>query len=411
MNNTQKIQLLLIILLNYFTFAIVTNITGVLFPFWKTDFKITSDAVIGMMPCFFFFAYGLTSLPQGLLLEKIGNKKTLLWGSALILLGSGVFALNPSFEIGLASLFIMGVGVTAMQIVGNLLVKQLDADPTKYSRNLTVVQVASGLGGSGGGFLIKYLVDGLNWSWISAYYVFGGLALALCLLALFSHIPEQEIAEEKRKKVDLKDYLSVAANPLMIVFALGIFIYVGIEVGVSNFISRFLGDKFSIAITNAGLVVSAYWFAQAIGRLVGGVVLDKLAAPKALTLYAIACLSSLMVGIYAPTSQIAIAGFVGAGFFTSIMFPCIFSLAVNSFDKTQEGAVAGVLCTAILGGAVITPVIGFISDKTGSLTLSLTIAGSVCLAYIAFVGIKALTSDKIENISADEALEETTPIA
>lgn len=394
MTKTQKFQLLLVILLNYFTFAIVTNITGVLLPFWKQDFNISSDAVISFLVSFFFVAYALTSLPQGILLDKIGNKKTLLWGASLILVGAAIFSVMPIYSFGLASLFIMGVGVTAMQIVGNLLVKELDEDPNNYSRNLTMAQVAAGLGGAGGGVLIKYLVEGLSWEWISAYYVFGGLALCLCILALATNIPEQAPEENKEKSnPSVQEYVRFASNPLMLIFALGIFTYVGIEVGIASFISRFLGEKFQIEQVNAGLVISLFWTLQAVGRFAGGIVLSYLSAPKALIIYALGCLSSLIFAVIAPTQVLSMAAFVGVGFFTSIMFPCIFSLAVNSFDKKHEGTVAGVLCTAIVGGAVTAPVIGVISDVTGSLGTALIVASSVSFAYIAFVGIKTLGSD------------------
>ncbi|HBH18620.1 MAG TPA: MFS transporter, partial [Cyanobacteria bacterium UBA9579] len=81
---------------------------------------------------------------------------------------------------------------------------------------------------------------------------------------------------------------------------------------------------------------------------------------------------------------------MAVGFFTSIMFPSIFSLAVNSFDKRQEGTVAGILCTAIVGGAVTAPAIGFLAALTNSLTLGLTIAGVVSFLYIALVGVATL---------------------
>ncbi|MDJ0624813.1 MAG: MFS transporter [Candidatus Caenarcaniphilales bacterium] len=394
MTKAQKFQLLLVILLNYFTFAIVTNITGVLLPFWKQDFNISSDAVVTFLVSFFFIAYALTSLPQGVLLEKIGNKKTLLWGASLILVGAAIFSLMPIYSFGLASLFIMGVGVTAMQIVGNLLVKELDEDPNNYSRNLTMAQVAAGLGGAGGGVLIKYLVEGLNWEWVSAYYVFGGLALSLCILAIVTKIPELKTEDiEKKEAPNAQEYLKFATNPLMLIFALGIFTYVGIEVGVASFISRFLGEKYEITQVNAGLVVSLFWTLQAVGRFAGGLILNYIPAPKALIIYSVGCLSSIVAAVVAPSANASMIAFISAGFFTSIMFPCIFSLAVNSFDKKHEGTVAGVLCTAIVGGAVTAPVIGLISDISGSLGTGLIIAASVSFAYIAFVGVQAINNE------------------
>lgn len=390
MNKTQRLQLLIVLLLNYFTFALVTNIPGALFPFWKEDFNL-SDSVIRFLGFAFFLAYGLTSLPQGILIDKIGSKKTFIWGASLLVLGSLVFALIPNFTTGLISLFAIGVGVTALQIVGNLLVKKIDEDPSKYSRNLTVAQVFCGIGGFSGGFIISYLKQ-IGLSWNAAYFVAAGLGIVLALFALFTFIPENAEAssEQATEKPTMEQYLKLAQNPLMLLFAGGIFIYVGIEVGIANWISTYLVDKYTMPAVDAAKIVSLYWALQSVGRFSGGVVLNFLNTSKALILYALGCLISLVVAVYAPTATIASIAFIAVGFFTSIMFPSIFSLAVNSFDKKQEPTVAGVLCTAIIGGAITQLLIGWLSTSVGSLGTSLLITGAVSFVYIAYIGINSL---------------------
>jgi FHS family L-fucose permease-like MFS transporter len=389
MNNKSRLQLLSLLLLNYFTFALITNIPGVLLPFWKDDFHLSST-VISLLGAVFFLAYGLTSLPQGFLLDNIGNKKFFLWGIGLVIAGCSAFAFKPVYIVGLVSLFVIGVGVTALQLVGNLLVKKIDEDPSKYSRNLTLAQVFCGIGGAGGGFLIGYLINTLGLQWRSIYYIFTGLALLVGILALITSIPESK-EEADYTKPSNEDYFKLAQNPLMLLYALGIFIYVGIEVGVATWISTFLVDKFAIVKVEAAKVVSIYWILQSVGRFTGGFVLNYLAAPKALVVYALGCLASLLIAVLVPAAPVASIAFIAVGFFTSIMFPTIFSLAVNSFGKSQEGTVAGILCTAIVGGAVTTPVIGLISDAT-TLTNGLVVAGTVSFLYIAFLGIKSLNS-------------------
>jgi MFS transporter, FHS family, L-fucose permease len=390
MKQSQRLQMLIVLLLNYFTFALVTNIPGSLFPFWKEDFNL-SDTVIRFLGFAFFLAYGLTSLPQGILVDKIGSKKTFVWGASLLVAGSLVFALMPSFATGLISLFAIGVGVTALQIVGNLLVKKIDSDPNKYSRNLTMAQVFCGLGGFSGGFIIAYLKSaGFNWS--TAYFVAAGLGTVLALFALFTFIPEDNSSEENAVKPTMAQYLSLAKHPVMLMFAAGIFIYVGVEVGVANWISTFLVDVHKMPATDAAKIVSLFWALQSVGRFSGGVVLNYLSAAKALILYAFGCLLSLIVAIYAPSVAISSTAFIAVGFFTSIMFPSIFSLAVNSFDKKLESTVAGVLCTAIIGGAVTQLVIGWLSSVFASLSTSLVVTGAISFLYIAFIGIRALNA-------------------
>ena len=381
-----NLQLLALLCLNYFTYSLITNIPGVLLPYWKDSFHLSS-MVLTFLGSVFFMAYGLTSFPQGVLLDKFGNKKMFLFGIGLVFLGSILFAIVPEYVVGLFSLFIIGIGVTALQMVSNLLVKEIDEDETKYSRNLTLTQIFCGVGGLGGGFLIGFLIKDLGFHWQSIYYVFSILAMIVAVWVFLTNIPEAH--DKHDSKPTTNDYINLVKNPLMIMFALGIFVYVGIEVGVATWISTFLVDKFDMMKNTAAMVVGLYWGFLALGRFAGGILLNYLNTSKALLLYAIGAFISLTFAVVVPDKMISAGCFILVGFFASIMFPSIFSLCVNSFDKKEEGAVAGILCTTIVGGAVTAPVIGFL-DKLTSLPVALIIVGVLSFGYIGFIGLKTL---------------------
>lgn len=381
-----NIPLLALLCLNYFTFSLITNIPGVLLPYWKDSFHLSS-MVLTFLGSVFFMAYGLTSFPQGILLDKFGNKKMFLFGIGLVFLGSILFAIIPEYIVGLFSLFIIGIGVTTLQMVSNLLVKGIDEDETKYSRNLTLTQIFVGVGGLGGGFLIGFLIRNLGFHWQSIYYVFSVLAMIVAVWVFLTNIPE--VHEKHDKKPSAKDYLNLVKNPLMIMFAMGIFVYVGIEVGVATWISTFLVDKFEMLKSSAAMVVGLYWGFLAVGRFTGGILLNYLNTSKALLLYAIGAFVALVLAVVVPDKMVSAACFILVGFFLSIMFPSIFSLCVNSFEKKEEGAVAGILCTTIVGGAVTAPIIGFL-DKLTSLPVALIIVGLISFGYIGLIGVKTL---------------------
>ncbi|MDX1917987.1 MAG: MFS transporter [Candidatus Caenarcaniphilales bacterium] len=394
MPTQSRLPLLILLLINFFSFALITNIIGVLLPFWKDEFGLSST-VVSLLGSAFFLAYGITSLPQGVLIDKIGGKKTFFWALFLVLVGSLAFALFPNFPVGLFSLFVIGTGVTALQLIGNLLVKKIDDDASKYSRNLTLAQVLCGIGGSAGGVLIG-LVSG---NWTMLYYLFVLISVLLTIFLIFTPIPEsnQDAQQAKTQSPSLGDYLRLAQNPLMILFALGIFVYVGIEVGIANWLSTFLVEMHTMNKVDAAKFVSLYWLLQSIGRFTGGIVLNFIDTSRALILYAAACLISLLLAVFVPIPQAAGWCFASVGFFTSIMFPSIFSLAVNSFDKSQEGTVAGILCTTIVGGAVTTPLIGVISDTSGSLATGLVVSGAVSFIFIGIIGLRTLASKDLIN--------------
>lgn len=381
-----NIQLLALLCLNYFTYSLITNIPGVLLPYWKDSFHLSS-MVLTFLGSVFFMAYGLTSFPQGILLDKYGNKKMFLFGIGLVFLGSILFAIYPEYVVGLFSLFVIGIGVTALQMVSNLLVKEIDEDETKYSRNLTLTQIFCGVGGLGGGFLIGFLIKDLGFHWQSIYYVFSILAMIVAVWVFLTNIPEAHASHDE--KPSMKDYVNLIKNPLMVMFAMGIFVYVGIEVGVATWISTFLVDKFDMMKNTAAMVVGLYWGFLALGRFTGGILLNYLNTSKALVLYAVGAFLSLTCAVIIPDKMISAICFIMVGFFASIMFPSIFSLCVNSFDKKEEGAVAGILCTTIVGGAVTAPVIGFLGALT-SLPVALIIVGILSFGYIGLIGVKTL---------------------
>ena len=211
--------------------------------------------------------------------------------------------------------------------------------------------------------------------------------MIVAVWVFLTNIPE--VHEKHDKKPSAKDYLNLVKNPLMIMFAMGIFVYVGIEVGVATWISTFLVDKFEMLKSSAAMVVGLYWGFLAVGRFTGGILLNYLNTSKALLLYAIGAFVALVLAVVVPDKMVSAACFILVGFFLSIMFPSIFSLCVNSFDKKEEGAVAGILCTTIVGGAVTAPIIGFL-DKLTSLPVALIIVGLISFGYIGLIGVKTL---------------------
>lgn len=378
-----NVQLLLLVCINYFSFSLMTNIIGALIPYWKDSFQLSATAIT-LLGSMFYLAYGLTSLPQGVLIDKIGNKKTFLFGVLLILLGSAVFVLNPNYKAGLIALFLVGVGVTTLQLVGNLLVKKIDENTDKYSRNLALTQVFCGIGGFASGILTRFLLKTLGFGWQSIYYVFIVMAIILAMFITAINIPESK--QEKTTQPDLREYLTLIKNPSVLFFAGGIFIYKGILIGIASWLAIFLINAHHFDKADTVMIVGLYWGFQSLGRLLGGIMLNFIDSSRSLILCSLSCLASLLIAVTASSPYISVFSFVMVGFFTSIIFPCIFSLAV-SFDKKYEGTIAGILCTAFIGCAVVPPAIGLISDATKSLALSLSIMGSIAFLYVTVIGV------------------------
>lgn len=399
--NKLNMQLLILACTNYFFFSLI-NVVGALIPYWKDSFHLNATSII-LLGSAFYLAYGLTSLPQGILIDKVGNKQAFLLGIFLVLFGSATFALIPWYEVGFVSLFIVGVGVTMLQLVGNLLVKKINVDPYKYSRNLALTQISCGIGGFGSGLLIKYLIKNLGFGWQSIYYVFVGMGIILAIFVLAIKIPEAKQCCDFNKP-DMQKCLKLIKNPLIILFTTGIFIYKGILIGVASWVATFLINVHHFDKANAAIIVGLYWGFQSLGRFLGGIMLNFIDSSKSLIIYSICCLASLLIAVLTLSPQVSAFSFILVGFFTSIIFPCIFSMAINSFDRKSEGTIAGILCTAFIGGAIIPPFIGLMGDATKSLSLGLIVTGTIAFIYIAFIGIYTFTSKTTLN-KVNESLE------
>ncbi len=387
----------------YFSFGAITNVAGAIIPKIRETYEV-SASLSSFLAAVFFVAYGITSIPWGMYMEANGKKGTLVLSSAITTAGVALFAAVPGFGMNMLAMFLCGIGITGVQVAINPLVSEI-SDPAKYSRNLTLFMVLNGLGGYAAPQIVTLIKSqGLHWSVV--YWVFTAIALVMLTAISIPKFPVEKrgiiekisdkITEIKHAGKNLTLEL-LTSKPLIYLYALGIFLYVGVEVGVANTISFYLEDKFHItmlmgdsaeAVKNT--VISNYWGGLLLGRLLGSVVLDRIPGKVAIQSYIVLAAVSLYLAMTGGIGQAQWA-FPLVGFFISIMFPTIYSLATNSFHKEYAGSVSAVLCTAIIGGAVVGPAIARVAELTqGASAVPNWDAGLIvafaCYAYIFLVG-------------------------
>ena len=209
------------------------------------------------------------------------------------------------------------------------------------------------------------------------------LAIAAGLLILgvtvaFLHLPHIAQTQEFRpaKAGDPILSRSIWSYRHTVLAAVGIFLYVGVEVGLASIAVNYFKTQGVDSAKIASYLVSLYWFGALIGRLLGSWVLTKFKAGKLLGLFGVLGAAMLVVSMFS-TGQVAIWSLVLCGFFNSIMFPNIFALGIAGLGPlTSKGS--GLIMTAVVGGAVVPPLIGHVADKTGSIqTLLLSFPSSV----------------------------------
>lgn len=392
--------LLWVLFLAYFTFGMITNVLGVVIPEVIKEYQLSLFAA-GILAFAFFVAYGICSIPAGLLMDRWGARPMVLVGVFLMALGCLVVSQARNYPLMVAMIFAVGVGVTVLQTAGNPLIQHLDR-MENYHRNLTLTIGFCGIGAFLGPFILAFFT-GTGRPWQTLYLFFAVLSLVLLILLWVSSFPERPAASAEKESVS---HWKLLLNPIVLFYSLGIFFYVGGEVGTASWIVKFFervhgvaADVSSVEATSLfrkvlptlpALVVALFWGLQGTGRLVSGAVLNRFGSRRILRLYSFLALSSLLVATLGPRS-VAAVGFATCGFFTSVLFTLIFSGTINSFEE-NHGAISGLLCTACVGGAIIPPLVGLVGDHFGLRAAMMVPAA--CFAYV--FGLAMLGRAKFE---------------
>jgi fucose permease len=202
-----------------------------------------------------------------------------------------------------------------------------------------------------------------NLKWVSLYWVFAVIALAMAAIIAFVKFPKVELKEDEKIDTGLA-FAELKSNKFVWLYFLGIFSYVGTEQGVANWVSQFLQTYHQADPATVGAnVISNYWGLLTIGCVLGLVLLKFFDSKRVLQIFTIGAFGSLMAGLFGDLST-AIIAFPLVGFFGSVMWSIIVSLALNSVPN-HHGTFSGILCTGICGGAIVPLIIGNLADFIG----------------------------------------------
>ena len=388
----------------FFMMGFITCMNDILIPHLKDIFTLTNVQAMLVQFCF-FTAYAIMSIPMGHLVGKIGYKNGVIGGFLLTAVGCLLFypaADSQSYPTFLGALFILASGDTVLQVAGNPYVTLL-AKPGKESATLTLVQAFNSLGTTiapiiGAHFILADAAQKASKAEqiASVQIPYLGLAGLLILLAVFVkmiRLPDaRKIAvEESEHNHDGKT--SVWQYKHLILGVVGIFCYVGAEVSIGSFMVNILGFLKGLSHAEGAKLLSYYWGGAMVGRFLGSAVMARVAPNRYLAFNASVATALLVIAIMVGkgNADIAMWALIAIGFFNSIMFPTIFSLATKNLGKFTNSA-SGILCTAIVGGALIPVLQGKIADDFGMMISY--VAPAVCYLYIVFFALKGYKADE-----------------
>ena len=388
----------------FFMMGFITCMNDILIPHLKEIFELTYVQAMLIQFCF-FTAYAIMSIPMGHLVGKIGYKNGVIGGFLLTAVGCLLFypaAGSHSYPTFLGALFILASGVTLLQVAGNPYVTLL-AKPGKESATLTLVQAFNSLGTTIapqiGAFLI--LADATQTAskaeQISSVQIpYLGLAGLLIILAVFVkmiRLPDARKIAEEESEHNHDGKSSVWQYKHLVLGAAGIFCYVGAEVSIGSLMVNVLGFLKGMDHASAAQYLSFYWGGAMVGRFLGSAVMAKIAPNRYLAFNATIAVVLLIIAMMTGkgNADVTMWALIAIGFFNSIMFPTIFSLATKNLGKFTNSA-SGILCTAIVGGALIPVLQGKIADDFGMMISY--VAPAVCYLYIVFFALKGYKADE-----------------
>lgn len=374
----------------FFMWGFITCLNDILIPYLKGAFNLTYTQAMLIQFCF-FGAYFIVSMPAGNLVTRIGYKKGIVTGLTIAAIGCLLFypaAELKVYALFLFSLFVLASGITILQVSANPYVSALGPQKTASSR-LTMTQAFNALGTTVAPFFGAWLIfSGLEQhtssdaSAVQMPYV--ALAASLFFLAfIFSRLklPQlQSSVDTQATNADAWQFRHLKLG------ALAIFLYVGAEVAIGSFLVSFMSEPSIAGLTEsqASKYIAYYWGGAMVGRFIGALVMQKIAAGKVLSFNALMAIVLIIVAITLD-GQIAMWAILGVGLFNSIMFPTIFSLAINQLGGAASRG-SGILCLAIVGGAIIPVIQGVLADTLG-VQLAFVLP-ALCYFYIAYYGAK-----------------------
>nr|WP_211165549.1 sugar MFS transporter [Pseudoalteromonas arctica] len=381
----------------FFLWGFITVLNDVLIPRLKGVFDLSFFEAMLVQFCF-FGAYFIVSIPAGILVKQFGYKKGILTGLIVASIGCMLFypaVVVHEYWLFLGALFVLAAGVTVLQVSANPYVAALGPEKTASSR-LNLAQALNALGTTVGPYVGGLLFFGTAGSLAASaataesvkvpYLMLAGALLLIAIIFAFIKLPEIEAhKEENNAAVESR---SLTQAPHLTMGVLAIFCYVGGEVAIGSFLVNYFGEAHIAGLEEhtAAALISYYWGGAMVGRFIGSVLLQKIAPSKAIAFNAFSIIALLLITIFTQ-GDVALYSVLAIGLFNSIMFPTIFSVAIERLGSlTSKGS--GWLCLAIVGGALVPLLQGFIAD-TVNIQQSFFVP-LVCYVFIAWYGLNVV---------------------
>lgn len=403
-NASKYLAPLLIVMSLMFFWNLSRNINDVLIPHLKRACQLT-DLQSSLIQSAFFGAYFLMALPAGRFIEKMGYRAGMLTGLILAAIGAAIFypaATTRFYPVFLLALFTMASGFAILEVTATPYISKL-GDPDHASSRLSLAAAVGSMGATIGPFIgskfllhekdipakliqsfspeqLQSFLNSEAHLVIPPYLTLAALFIALCLVLYFLKLP---VIHEGNNRQKLSGVFKFRHTMMGV---LAVFAYLGAEVGVVSFIIRYTKSLNIAGITEqkSALFITLYMALVLAGRLLGAFLLKQVKPNKVLILCSMGAFTLILISVLTG-GYVSIISLSIVGLFTSVMYPIIFTLSIKNIGDYTKVA-SSLLIMGVVGGAIIPPIMGLISDHSG--IRMAFIAPLVCYVYVLYYGVK-----------------------
>lgn len=379
----------------FFMWGFLTSLNDILIPYFKHEFDLSYTQAMLVQFCF-FSAYFLVSLPAGKIVKRLGYQRGIVIGLSIAALGCFSFILASNFVsygLFLASLFVLATGITILQVAANPYVTALGTEQTASGR-LTMTQAFNSLGTTiapliGAALILNIVPESsvasepqLN----AVQLPYFAIAILLTMMAIIFYKLDLPIIQSHNEQNSAQTVRPIYKEKNLMLGVVAIFLYVGAEVSIGSFLVNFISspDISDLPEQQIAHLIAYYWGGAMLGRFLGAIVMQFINPRIYLAFNSVFAMVCIFIAI-SQGGELAMYAILAVGLFNGVMFPTIFSLALHGLkQRTSQGS--GLLCQAIVGGALIPLLQGMFADSLG-IQVSF-IVPLLCYVFISFYGFK-----------------------
>ena len=357
------------------------DVVGIATSYLKQDFAL-SESLAGFIPSMVFIWFLFLSVPAAILMNRIGRKAMVQVSNAVTFVGMLIPFFSYTFVTCMVAFILLGIGNTLLQVSLNPLMTNV-VKGEKLTSCLTGGQVVKAVSSFCGPFIALAATAAFgNWKYL--FTIYAAVTLLAFLLLELTEIPKETAGGSQ---ASLKEAFGLLKDKTVLLFFLGIFFIVGVDVGTNTVSAKLLIERCGMDVEKASLGASVYFICRTVGAFLGTFLLARVDDIKYLKVNLFLALASMALLFFAQPAWLILAGIGGIGFFCSSVFSVLFSQALKARpEKANE--ISGFMITGVCGGAVIPPLMGVATEWVGNQRGSLIVI-SLCLVYLVWCAFVA----------------------